>query len=48
MSLRALQTEFARLVPRLIDEAFAQDFEVTLGDALKRTTTEPDREGKLT
>ncbi len=35
MSLRRLQSEFARAVPRLIDHAFALGFEVTLGDAYR-------------
>lgn len=35
MSERKVQSEFARLVPRLIDEAFARGFEVTLGDAYR-------------
>ena len=35
MSLRKKQTEFARLVPRLIDKAFELGFEVTLGDAYR-------------
>jgi hypothetical protein len=35
MSLRQLQTEFAKLVPRLIDKAFAMGYEVTLGDAYR-------------
>lgn len=35
MSLRKLQSEFARLVPRLIDKAFEMGFEVTLGDAYR-------------
>lgn len=35
MSLRSTQTEFARLVPRLIDQAFALGYEVTLGDAYR-------------
>lgn len=35
MSERKLQTEFARLVPRLIDQAFAMGYEVTLGDAYR-------------
>lgn len=32
---RAIQSEFARLVPRLIDKAFELGFEVTLGDAYR-------------
>jgi hypothetical protein len=32
---RAQQSEFAKLVPRLIDKAFALGFEVTLGDAYR-------------
>ena len=32
---RKLQTEFARLVPRLIDQAFKLGYEVTLGDAYR-------------
>ena len=35
MSLRKLQTEFAKLVPRLIDKAFELGYEVTLGDAYR-------------
>lgn len=35
MSLREEQTEFARLVPRLIDKAFELGFEVTLGDCYR-------------
>lgn len=35
MSVRKLQSEFARLVPRLIDKAFEMGFEVTLGDAYR-------------
>lgn len=35
MSLRAKQSAFARLVPRLIDKAFELGFEVTLGDAFR-------------
>jgi hypothetical protein len=35
MSLRKLQSEFARLVPRLIDKAYELGFEVTLGDAYR-------------
>lgn len=35
MSLRALQSEFAALVPRLIDRAIEMGFEVTLGDAYR-------------
>lgn len=35
MSLRGLQSEFAALVPRLIDQAIALGFEVTLGDAYR-------------
>lgn len=35
MSLRALQSTFAALVARLIDQAVAQGFEVTLGDAYR-------------
>jgi len=35
MSLREQQSEFARLVPRLIDKAFELGFEVTLGDAYR-------------
>lgn len=33
MSLRVLQSQFARMVPRLIDKAHSLGFEVTLGDA---------------
>lgn len=35
MSLRALQSEFAALVPRLIDQARTLGYEVTLGDAYR-------------
>lgn len=35
MSLRKLQTEYARLIPRLIDKAFELGYEVTLGDAYR-------------
>lgn len=35
MSLRKIQSEFARLVPRLIDRAYEMGFEVTLGDAFR-------------
>jgi hypothetical protein len=35
MSLRKKQTEFAKLVPRLIDKAFELGYEVTLGDAYR-------------
>ena len=35
MSLRQKQSEFARLVPRLIDKAFELGYEVTLGDAYR-------------
>lgn len=35
MSVRPIQVEFARLVPRLIDRAFALGYEVTLGDAFR-------------
>lgn len=35
MSLRQLQSDFARLVPRLIDKAFELGYEVTLGDAYR-------------
>ena len=35
MSLRSKQSEFARLVPRLIDKAYELGFEVTLGDAYR-------------
>lgn len=34
-TLRQLQVRFAKLVPRLIDKAFALGFEVTLGDAYR-------------
>jgi hypothetical protein len=33
--IRPIQTEFAKLVPRLIDKAFELGFEVTLGDAYR-------------
>lgn len=35
MSLRQLQSEFAALVPRLIDKAIALGNDVTLGDAFR-------------
>lgn len=35
MSLRLTQTEFARLIPRLIDKAFELGYDVTLGDAYR-------------
>lgn len=35
MTLRQLQSEFAALVPRLIDKALALGFDVTLGDAYR-------------
>jgi hypothetical protein len=35
MGLRAKQTAFAKLVPRLIDKAFELGYEVTLGDAYR-------------
>lgn len=35
MSLRKIQSDFARLVPRLIDKAYEMGFEVTLGDAYR-------------
>lgn len=35
MSLRTVQTEFARLVPRLIEKAFDLGYEVTLGDVYR-------------
>jgi hypothetical protein len=35
VSLRATQSDFARLIPRLIDKAFELGFEVTLGDAYR-------------
>lgn len=35
MSLSSLQMEFAGLVPRLIDKAFALGYGVTLGDAYR-------------
>lgn len=35
MSLRKTQSDFARLVPRLIDKAYELGFEVTLGDAYR-------------
>ena len=34
-SLRKTQSEFARLVPRLIDKAFELGYEITLGDAFR-------------
>lgn len=42
MTLREKQTAFARLVPRLIDHAFALGFEVTLGE-LARSGAEAKR-----
>jgi len=35
MSLRSLQSDFARLVPRLIDKVYEMGYEVTLGDAYR-------------
>jgi len=35
MTLRKTQSDFARLVPRLIDKAYELGFEVTLGDAFR-------------
>jgi len=35
MSLRKKQSEFAKMVPRLIDRAHEMGFEVTLGDAYR-------------
>ena len=35
MSLRKKQSEFAKLVPRLIDKAYELGFELTLGDAYR-------------
>ena len=35
MSLREMQSEFAALVARLIDEAIAMGYDVTLGDAYR-------------
>ena len=35
MSLLAVQIEFTKLVPRLIDQAFELGFDVTLGDAFR-------------
>lgn len=35
MSLRAKQSRFARLIPRLIDKAHELGFEVTLGDVYR-------------
>jgi len=35
MSLRKLQSEYARLIPRLIDKAYEMGYEVTLGDAYR-------------
>lgn len=35
MSLRSKQSEFAKLVPRLIDKAYELGYEVTLGDAYR-------------
>ena len=35
MGLRKTQSEFAKLVPRLIDKAYEMGYEVTLGDAYR-------------
>jgi len=35
LSLRKIQSQFARLVPRLIDKAYELGYEVTLGDAYR-------------
>jgi hypothetical protein len=35
MSLREQQSEFARMVPRLIDKAFELGFDITLGDCFR-------------
>ncbi len=35
MSLRKQQSEFAKMVPRLIDKAYELGYEVTLGDAYR-------------
>ena len=35
MSLLSKQSQFARMVPRLIDKAFELGYEVTLGDAYR-------------
>jgi len=35
LSLRTTQSEFAKLVPRLIDKAFELGYEVTLGDSFR-------------
>lgn len=35
MSIRRKQSQFARMVPRLIDQAHKLGFEVTLGDAYR-------------
>jgi hypothetical protein len=35
LTLRQKQSEFAKLVPRLIDKAFELGYEVTLGDAYR-------------
>lgn len=35
MSLRKTQSEFAKLVPRLIDKAHELGYEITLGDAYR-------------
>lgn len=37
MTLRSLQSEFACLIPRLVDKAFELGYEVTLGDAFRDT-----------
>lgn len=47
MTRRTLQTEFARLVPRLIDKAFELGFEVTLGDGYRDPRTHGDLGVKL-
>lgn len=39
MTLRELQTQFAKLVPRLIDKAFEMGYEITLGDAFRDPRT---------
>lgn len=43
MSLRNKQSEFAALVPRLIDKAIELGYEVTLGDAYRS----PEVHGKM-
>jgi hypothetical protein len=42
MSLRKKQSEFAKLVPRLIDKAYELGFEITLGDAFRDSRVHGD------